>query len=44
MGKPIGFKFERGEKTIILKNEINERKLLIWREILAKKLNQRGFH
>lgn len=44
LGKPIGFKFERGEQAITLKNEINERKLFIWREILAKKINQRGFH
>jgi hypothetical protein len=44
LGTPYGIKFERFEKSLILRNEHNLKALIVWRDILGSKLNQRGFH
>ena len=43
LGKPYGLKFERFNKSLTLKND-SEKTLLTWRDHLASRINQRGFH
>lgn len=46
LGEPYGLKFERnpGEGTIEFYNKNEKDMLLEWRNHLAKRINQRGFH
>lgn len=46
LGEPYGLKFERNpnESTIEFYCEKEKEQLLEWRNLLAQKINQRGFH
>jgi|JI6StandDraft_1071083.scaffolds.fasta_scaffold00914_16 hypothetical protein len=46
LGEPYGLKFERNpaEGTVEFYCEKNKEKLLEWRDHLARRINQRGFH
>ena len=44
MGKPYGLKFERFSEFIILENKEDPEGLIVLRNFLASRINQRGFH
>ena len=43
-GEPCAIKFKRFNKTLLLRSSAPNKNLIVWRNHLEKKLNQRGFH
>ncbi len=43
-GEPCAIKFQRFSKTLLLRSSTPNKNLIVWRNHLEKKLNQRGFH